>query len=258
MDDEDLAAIPREFAAAARRCRDAGFDAVEVHLAHGYLLSQFLSPAINRRRDGYGGDLMGRMRLSLEVVEAVLEAVGDELAVVAKLQLSDGLGARGFQVDDAVAVARELERLGIAGIVPSGGLVSQTAFYLLRGRVPLSSMIEVEKSWLQRGALRLLGPLLVRPVPYTSSFFFDEALKVRDAVGVPVGLLGGVDSAAAARRALVAGFAFVVMGRGLLADPRFVPRIAAGEDVVSRCTHCNECVAEMDRGGVRCVLSVPG
>jgi 2,4-dienoyl-CoA reductase-like NADH-dependent reductase (Old Yellow Enzyme family) len=75
-----------------------------------------------------------------------------------------------------------------------------------------------------------------------------------EAVSAPVALLGGVDSVAAMDEAMAAGFEWVVMGRALLADPDFIPRLASGEAVVSRCTHCNECVAEMDRDGLRCVL----
>ena len=90
--------------------------------------------------------------------------------------------------------------------------------------------------------------------PYRSNFFFDDAKTILDAVDVPVALLGGVDSAAAVEQAMGSGFEFVALGRALLADPDFIPRLAAGESVVSRCTHCNICVAEMDRDGVRCVL----
>lgn len=254
MTEADMAEVLAAYAQAARVACDDGFDALEIHLGHGYLLSQFLSPAINRRRDAYGGSLTNRLRFPLAVVEAVRHAVGPDVPLLAKINLHDGV--RGAHGADAVPIAQALEAAGIDAIVPSGGLVQRSAFYLLRGEVPLAGMIRAEASWLQRWSMRLLGPLLVRPVPYTSTFFRDPALAVARAVGIPVGLLGGVDRARAVHAALDDGFAFVVMGRALLADPDFVDRLAVGEDVVSRCTHCNQCVATMD-DGVACVLDPP-
>lgn len=253
MTEDDLAAVIDAYQAAAARARAAGFDAVEIHCGHGYLLSQFLSPAFNRRRDRWGGDLDGRLRLPLAVVRRVRAAVGPDFPILAKTNLRDGVRG-GLGLDEAVAIARALAGAGVDALVPSGGLVQRSAFYLMRGEVPLHEMVAVERNPLQRWTLRLLGPLLVRPWAYTSTFFFDDACTVLDAVDVPVALLGGVDSAAAIRRAMDRGFALVAMGRALLADPNFVERLAAGDDVVTRCTHCNRCVAEMDRGGVRCVL----
>ena len=95
--------------------------------------------------------------------------------------------------------------------------------------------------------------MLVQPFPYTSGFFLEQAQAVREAVQIPVGLLGGVDSLSVVEQGLTAGFDFVVMGRALISDPDFVTRVAAGERVHSRCNHCNECVGQMS-GGIRCVL----
>ena len=237
----------------AVRIRDAGFDAVELHVGHGYLLSQFLSPLINRRRDDYGGDLEARLRFPLRALRAVREGGGEGLCVLAKTNLSDGVPG-GLELDESVAAARALVAAGAHGVIPSGGLVQRSAFYLMRGGVPIRQMAAGESSAMQRLAMRAFAPFLVKAFPYEPAFFFDAASQVLDAVDAPVGLLGGVDSAAAIARAMARGFDFVVMGRALLADPDFVARLAAGEDVVSRCTHCNECVAAMDQGGVRCVL----
>jgi len=253
MDDGDIAEVTAAYADAAAIARDAGFDALELHCGHGYLLSQFLSPRYNRRRDGYGGDLERRLRLPREVVAAIRARVGPQYPVLAKTNLDDGVRG-GATAADGVEIARALADAGVDAIVPSGGLVQRSAFYLMRGGVPLRGMARNEASWLQRLSIRLFGRLLVRPVPYTSGFFFDPASAVVDAVSVPVALLGGVDSAAVIERAMARGFQFVAMGRALLADPDFVERMARGEGVVSRCTHGNDCVAEMTEG-VRCVLA---
>ena len=253
MSADDIADVVEAFGGAARRAKAAGFDAVEVHVGHGYLLSQFLSPAINRRRDAYGGDLSGRLRLTLEVIEAVRAGVGPDFPILAKLNTRDDIRG-GLEIDESVETARRLEAAGVDALVPSGGVVFKSPFFLLRGTTPTAAMIAAEKHAGQRLAIRIFSPLMMRSYPYTSTFFFEDASRIRAAVTIPVILLGGVDSAAAVRKAMDAGFEFVAMGRALLADPDFIPRLAQGEDVVSRCTHCNECIGAMDRGGVRCTL----
>lgn len=252
MTEADFARVIGAFGVAAARAAAAGFDAVEIHVGHGYLLSQLLSPITNRRRDRWGGDLPGRARLAVEVVARVRDAAPD-LAVSCKLNLDDGVPG-GARVDDAIAVARLLADAGAHALVPSGGLVQRSAFYLLRGDVPLRDMAAAQSDPLAALALRTLGPLLVPAVPYTSTFFWDDATRLLDATTLPVLLLGGVDSTAAIHRALDRGFAGVAIARALLADPDLVAHLS-DPAWASRCTHCNRCVAEMDRGGVRCVLA---
>ena len=252
MTSRDLAAVVSDFACAAAGAVDAGFDAVELHLGHGYLLSQFLSPRSNRRRDGYGGTIAARLRLPLEVVRAARRAVGEDVPLVAKLNLTDGLRG-GLGIDDAVLVAQALESEGIDALIPSGGMVNRNAMFLLRGGRPLRQMVAVEKSPLQKLALATLGPVLVRRVPFEPCFFLPLARRLRAAVRMPVALLGGIGSSADVATAMAEGFDLVCVGRALLADPDLVSRLAA--DAQSRCNRCNECIAEMDRpGGVRCTL----
>lgn len=252
MDTADLDQVVADFAHAAERAVACGFDAVELHLGHGYLLSQFLSPWSNRRRDEYGGSLQNRLRLPLRVVEAVRRAVGPDVPVLAKTNLRDGFRG-GLEIDEAIEIARALTDAGIDALVPSGGFTSKSPLYLLRGGRPLNRMVEVEKSTAQRMALRLFGPLVVRKVEYEESFFRNLALQVRQAVHAPTALLGGVHSAAALDQAMADGFDLVVLGRPLIYDPAFVDGIRTGGVSVSGCDHCNECIAEMDAGGVRCV-----
>lgn len=252
MSEGDIARTIANYARAAQHARDAGFDAVELHCGHGYLLSQFMSPLLNRRRDAYGGDPTRRLTFPIAVARAIREAVGDDFCVLAKLNTSDGVEG-GAALSDALALGRALQEAGVDGLIPSGGLVQRSAFYLLRGTVPMARMIAEAPSKLERLGMRLFAPHLVKTFPYSSSFFFDAAAQLLDAVDIPVALLGGVDSAHGIEQALNRGFPFVVMGRALLSDPDFVRRLQAGERVVSRCTHCNECVARMNRG-IRCVL----
>lgn len=253
MDERDIAAAIEEFGAAAELAVEAGFDAVELHLGHGYLLSQFLSPAVNRRRDRWGGSLDNRMRLPLAVLERVRRAVGPRVPLIAKTNLRDGFRG-GLELDEAVGVAQRLEAAGIDAIELSGGFTSLAPFYLFRGAAPLKEMIEVEKSRLQKLVLRWLGKRLIRQYPFEELFFLEQARAVRRAVRVPLVLLGGILSLDNLETAMAEGFDFVAMGRALIADPDLIARMQRGEATRSRCVSCNKCVAEMDRGGVRCVL----
>ena len=253
MTDGDIAATVEEFGVAGAMAVEAGFDAVEIHLGHGYLLSQFLCPAVNRRRDPYGGSLENRLRFPVAVLRRVRSAVGPETAVLAKANLRDGFDG-GLEVSEAVGVARGLEREGVDAIVLSGGFTSRTPLYLLRGGRPLKEMIEVETSRLQKLAMRLFGPFLVRAYPFEEMFFLEQARKVREAVRLPLVLLGGIVSLDNIETAMDEGFEFVAMGRALIADPTLVRDMERGVLRRTRCDSCNKCIAEMDRGGVRCVL----
>jgi 2,4-dienoyl-CoA reductase-like NADH-dependent reductase (Old Yellow Enzyme family) len=253
MGEREIAEVIGDFGRAAELAREAGFDAVEIHLGHGYLLSQFLSPATNRRRDRWGGSLEGRLRLPLAVLRRVRQAVGPEFPILAKTNLRDGFRG-GLELEDSVAIARALEAEGIDALVLSGGFTSRNAFYLLRGGRPLARMVEVEQSRLQKLALRIFGSFVIRAYPFQEMFFLEAAREVRRAVKLPLVLLGGILSLENLETAMREGFELVAMGRALISDPDLIRRMQAGEVQRARCDSCNECVAEMDRGGVRCVL----
>jgi 2,4-dienoyl-CoA reductase-like NADH-dependent reductase (Old Yellow Enzyme family) len=255
MAEDEILAVVRQFEEAALQAKSVGFDAVELHMGHGYLLSQFLSPALNHRDDEWGGSLENRLKLPLLVVEAVRRAVGSGFPILAKTNLRDHIKG-GLEIDEAIEVARALEAQegGVNALVLSGGIVSHSALYLLRGKRPLSEMIEVEKSFAQRTALRMFGRAVMEEIPFEELFFLDLALKVRAAVSMPLALLGGVVSRQNFQTAMDAGFDFVALGRALIENPRFVSQLESGEVERSGCDHCNRCIAEMDRDGVRCVL----
>lgn len=254
MTEADLARVIEDFARAARLAVDAGFDAIELHFGHGYLVSQFLSPFTNRRTDRWGGSLENRARLALEITRAVRSAVGKRVALLAKLNLRDGF-AGGLEIDDAIAAACLLEALGpdgLDGLVLSGGFVSKAPLYMLRGTVPLGPMIEVQPRLVAKLGLYLFGRLLVQEYPYEEAFFAEEAKRLRASVRLPLMLLGGLKRRVVLDQALADGFELVGMGRALIHDPDLPNKLARGTSDGSGCVPCNECIAEMDRGGVRC------
>lgn len=252
MTEADLERTAEEFGSAAALARRAGFDAVELHLGHGYLLSQFLSPGTNRRTDRWGGSLENRLRLPRLVAARVREAVGRGFPILAKTNLRDGFRG-GLEIDEAVEIARALEADGVDALVLSGGFVSKTPLFLLRGGRPLRQMIEVEPSRLQKLLLFTFGRVAVRAYPFEDLFLLPLARQVRAAVKMPLVLLGGVSALAHLERAMDEGFDFVAMGRPLLFDPALIARYRRGEATTSGCVQCNECITEMDRpGGVAC------
>jgi 2,4-dienoyl-CoA reductase-like NADH-dependent reductase (Old Yellow Enzyme family) len=249
--EDDLARVVGDFARAAALAREAGFDAVEPHFGHGYLVSQFLSPYTNRRRDRWGGDLPNRARLAVESLRAIRAAVGPEFPVLPKVNLRDGFPG-GLEIAESAEVGRMLEAEGATGLVLSGGFVSRAPLFMLRGDVPLAAMVAAQDRAFAKAGLWLFGRLLVQRYPYAEAFFLDDARAMRAAVRLPLVLLGGLKTLGAVERALDAGFELVGMGRALLHDPGLPRRMERGEVVASGCVPCNECIAEMDRGGVRC------
>ena len=135
----EIAQMVKDFGKAVNLAREAGFDCVEIHAGHGYLISQFLSPYTNRRKDEYGGSLDNRMRFMREVIREVMKAAGDDLGVIVKMNMHDGF-KRGMQTAECIEVAKELERLGVHALVLSAGFVSKAPMEVMRGAMPLKTL----------------------------------------------------------------------------------------------------------------------
>jgi 2,4-dienoyl-CoA reductase-like NADH-dependent reductase (Old Yellow Enzyme family) len=252
--DTELDRLERDFADSARRAVEAGFDGIELHVGHGYLLAQFLSPFNNRRRDEYGGTIENRARFPRRVLRAVRAAVGDRAAIWAKLNMEDGF-AGGMTLDEGLEVARWIEQDGsLDALQLTGGHTTRSPFFLMRGEVPLAGMIENEKTAVGRLGMRVFARLLIRPFPFREAFFLDSARRFRASLRLPLMLLGGINRLDTMEAALAEGFDLLAMGRALIRDPDLPRRMQSGELAASRCTPCNQCVVEMERGGTRCVL----
>ncbi len=252
MTREDMLRITDEFVIAAERARDCGFDAVEIHMGHGYLLSQFLSPKYNRRRDGYGGGAAQRARFPAEVLRRVLDAVGDRMAVICKICVTEGFKG-GATADDAVEVARVLEREGAHLLVLSGGMNVEAPWAIFGSNMPVAAVETIQNSVVKLATrmMRLWEP----KIPFRELYFLEHSRKVRAAVKLPLAYLGGAKSMAGITDVLAEGFDCVVMGRALIHDADLVNKFRDGRATVSGCTACNECVVMMyTEGGTRCVL----
>ncbi|HEY8515964.1 MAG TPA: NADH:flavin oxidoreductase [Candidatus Binatia bacterium] len=256
VDERDIERIVRDFASAASLLRDAGFDAIEVHLGHSYLLSAFLSPALNKRKDRFGGSVANRVEFPRMVVRAVRDAVGDSMAVLAKLNMADGFRG-GVALEDAIEAARLLESDGaLDALELTGGSSLKNPMFMFRGDAPIA---EMAASFPQpiRTAFRLLGKRFLPSYPFEEAYFLPLARRFRDALSVPLVLLGGINRLDTVRSALGEGFAFVALGRALLREPDLIARWQRGETADATCIHCNKCIPTIYRG-THCVLVPPG
>ena len=252
--EDEIPALVEDFGHAVELAREAGFDCVEIHAGHGYLISQFLSPYTNHRHDRFGGPLENRMRLMQRVIRRVMEAAGDDMGVLVKMNMYDGFRA-GMQQDECLEVARELERLGVHAIVLSAGFVSKAPMEVMRGAMPIRTLahyMDMRKFWWLKGMLHVAGRAIIPTVPYRDAYFLDDARKFREAVSLPLVYVGGMVSRASMEEVLESGFCAVQVARALVHDTDFVDKLHRGEIERSGCRHSNYCIGRMYTLEMKC------
>lgn len=248
MTRQNMDQVRDEFVAAARCAVEAGFDAVELHMGHGYLLNQFISPLSNFRRDEYGGSAANRVRFPAEVLAAVKQAIGGKLAVLAKINLVDGV-PKGATVDDAVVTARALQDAGADMLVLSAGRNIENTSIMFGSAMPYDDLAAMQKGLIAKVQFEVMKRTMPKAEAFRQNYLIDYARHVKAALGedrkVMLGYLGGVQSLDAARDALDDGFEAVVMARALIHDPALVGKWQDRANTASGCIACNRCVAAM-------------
>ena len=240
----EIPGIAKAFGTAVKLAREAGFDAVEVHAGHGYLISQFLSPYTNRRRDEYGGSLENRMRFMKICMQEAMEAAGSDMAVLVKTNMRDGFRG-GLEIDDCIEVARNLEACGAHALVLSGGFVSRAPMYVMRGQMPIRTLTYYMKQlWLKAG-VKMAGRWMIPSVPFREAYFYEDALQFRKALKLPLVYVGGLVSREKIDMVLDSGFECVAMARALINEPDFVNRMKERGELRCGCEHTNYCIARM-------------
>ena len=242
---DELRVMAKTYGNAVRLARESGFDAVEIHAGHGYLISQFLSPYTNHRKDEYGGSLDNRMRFMDEVMAEVMKAAGNDMAVLVKMNMRDGFKG-GMDIEESLQVAHRLVNDGAQALVLSGGFVSKAPMYVMHGAMPIKAMTHYMDCWWLKWGVRMAGHLMIPTVPFKEAYFLDDAMLFRKEIkNIPLVYVGGLISREKIEDVLDKGFEFVQMGRALLNEPGFVKRMKL--DVNARCTckHSNYCIARM-------------
>lgn len=255
----DLRRIRRDYVAGAELLVRAGFDAIELHLGHGYLLSSFFSPATNRRTDQYGGSLARRAAYPREVVRVVREAVGDRVALYAKFGMTDGVRS-GLRVEEALDIASMLEGDGCLDAMElSAGSSLLNPMYLFHGPAPLvefANAMPLPLRWGMSGFGGRFGRSFLREYPYRPGFLLDTAERFRERLSMPLIALGGLDNLDAMDDALGRGFEMLALGRSLVREPDLPRRLETGQATATICTHCNRCMPTI-YSGTRCPLDQP-
>ncbi|MFC1607835.1 NADH:flavin oxidoreductase [Candidatus Latescibacterota bacterium] len=228
MSTEDIQQKVRNFRDSADRAKKAGFDGVQIHAAHGYLLSQFLSPFFNKREDEYGGSVENRARFLLEVVASVREAVGDRYPVLVKINSDDCL-EDGFCPDDMLRVAGMLEKAGVDAIELSGGTI--LAFVMGNPDGSFSRQTD------------------------TGIYYEDAAKRFKQEIGLPLMLVGGIRSYDDCQRLINEDVTdYISLGRPLIREPDLIKRWKSGDTRDADCVSDNACVMPGIEGkGVQCV-----
>ena len=224
----DISSLVGIFAAGAARGREWGFDAVQLHAAHGYLINQFLSPLTNRRDDEYGGSLENRARFLLEIVRSVRQTAGKDFPLLVKLNGSDNLEG-GFTIDDAVEVARMLDEEGVDAIEVSCGTPASG------DRTPVRQGVERRE---------------------LEAYNLPQAVRIKNVVSCPVMVVGGFRTFEVVEGVIRRGEAdYVSMARPFIREPRLPRRWAEGDEARARCISCNGCFKPgLKEGGIYCVV----
>ena len=224
---QDIQEIVSAFADASRRAKTAGFDGVQIHSAHGYLLSQFLSPLFNRRQDKYGGDIRNRTRIHLEIYQAIRETVGKDYPVLVKMNCQDFV-ENGLSLEDSLQAARLMASVGLDAIELSGGLI--TGGKLSPSRPGINSEDK-------------------------EAYFKEDGRIFRREIGIPLILVGGIRSFEVAERLVENGDAdYISMSRPFIREPNLINRWKAEDHRKAECKSDNLCFGAGSEGqGIYCV-----
>jgi 2,4-dienoyl-CoA reductase-like NADH-dependent reductase (Old Yellow Enzyme family) len=251
--ERDLTRITRAYVDTARTLVAAGFDVLELHMAHSYLISSFLAPGLNRRKDQYGGSLENRARLARQVARAVREEVGSAAAVTAKVSVSDGFRG-GVTTEESLDFTSMLEADGhLDALQLSGGSSLMNPMYLFRGEAPTKEFAATMPPLVRWGMRTPVGKRFLKEYAFEEAYFLDKALRFRERLSMPLMLLGGINRRETMEHAMELGFDFVAMGRALLREPSFVNELIAGRQAAGLCIHCNRCMPTIYTG-TRCVV----
>jgi 2,4-dienoyl-CoA reductase-like NADH-dependent reductase (Old Yellow Enzyme family) len=225
---DEISKIIIAFGEAARRAKSWGFDAIQLHGAHGFLINEFLSPLTNRRTDEYGGSLENRSRFPLEVFQKVRETVGDDYPVFIKLNASDHVDG-GLEIDDSIYTAKKLAKAGISAIEVSAGTSASGE------KIPVRKKINKSEK---------------------EAYNLELARKIKEAVSCPVMVVGGFRSYRVSEKAIREdGMDYISMARPLIREPGLPNRWLQGDRKRATCISCNRCfIPGREEGGIYCVI----
>lgn len=252
---KEIQELVKKFGEAVDFCRKAGFDCVEIHAGHAYLISQFISPRTNHRHDQYGGSFENRVRFLNEVLDEVMKHAGKDMAVIVKTNMWDDCW-RGSDIEEGIKVAKEIAKHKVHGIVLSGGTVSASPMTILGGPMPVKTLayyMPMKMWWLKAALVSGAGKMLIPTVPFKELYFMEQAKRFQKAIkNVPLIYVGGIQSGDSCQKIMDEGFELFQMAHVLIKDPEFVNHVKKNPHYHAGCTRSNYCVGRMYTKEMKC------
>ena len=253
----EIKLLVKKFGEAVDFCREAGFDCVEIHAGHAYLISQFIAKRTNRRHDEYGGSFENRVRFLNEVLDEVMLHAKDDMAVVVKTNMWDDCW-RGSDIEEGIRVAKEIAKHKVHGIILSGGTVSASPMTILGGAMPVKTLahyMDMKSFWWLKAALHIpgVGPLMMPTQPFRELYFMDKAKRFQQEIkDVPLIYVGGVQSGDNCQQIMDEGFELFQLAHVLIKDPDFVNHVKDDPHYHAGCGRSNYCVGRMYTKDMKC------
>ncbi|MEE1095187.1 MAG: NADH:flavin oxidoreductase [Paludibacteraceae bacterium] len=253
----EIKTLVKKFGESVDFARKAGFDCVEIHAGHAYLISQFISPRTNHRRDEYGGLFENRVRFMNEVLEEVMKHAGDDMAIVVKTNMWDDCW-RGSDIEEGIKIAKEIAKHKVHGIVLSGGTVSRSPMTILGGAMPnktLAHYMDMKSFWWLKAALNIPGvaPIMMPTSPFKELYFMEKAKRFQQEItDVPLIYVGGVQSGDNCQQIMDEGFELFQIAHVLIKDPDFVKHVQENPHYHAGCGRSNYCVGRMYTIDMKC------
>lgn len=259
MTEPEIYEVIDNFAQAARRANEAGYDGVQIHGAHGYLLSTFLSRAANKRSDEWGGSPENRFRIVAKTLRAVREAVGKDYPVLIKLNSYES-SRDGIRPDECVQFSKMVEATGCCDAIEISAGTNANVFYMARGGFPVDAIFKYYRPFCElSGPMKLATRMLVAPlarlsVPeFIQGYNLETSAQVKQAISLPVITVGGMRSRQFMDSAIREGKTdFVSLARPLLLEPDLANKFKRGASEVAQCDNCNICLVASDTLPIRC------
>lgn len=260
MSIDDVIRVEDAFVAAIVKAKEYGFDGAQIHLAHGYLLHDFISANGNKRKDAYGGDIHGRCRIVKEIMIKAREKVGD-FPIWVKISATDKR-RKGMRLNYAVEVCKLLRQYGVDAIEVSCGSVQDGMNTMRSKRMPMEAVFKYRDpvasmpKFLNKFCLacaKLVNPLIPQPKPL-QMFNFESAKAIGQAVDIDLILVGGVAKREDMIRAIEGGMSAVSMCRPFICEPNFARKLKEGKTDASQCVMCNYCGLVIEKGETKCLL----
>ena len=259
----EIKRLVQKFGEAVDWARQCGFDCVEIHAGHAYLISQFLARRTNHRHDEYGGSLENRMRFMNEVLDAVMEHAGNDMAVVVKTNMWDDCW-HGVSVEEGITIAKEIAKHHVHGIILSGGTVSRSPMTILSGAMPyktLAHYMNMKSFWWLKAALNIPGvaAIMTPTSPFKELYFMDKAKIFQKALNnqmvndqMVLIYVGGVQSGDNCQQIMDEGFELFQLAHVLIKDPDFVHHVQENPHYHAGCGRSNYCVGRMYTLNMKC------